>query len=727
MSAYYPPIENLQKFNTIVFREAQTSLSAQYLEFPQAQGDETFDNHNLIFSNSGIISQSGTGTNALKATTLSGALTCNSTADFNGAITSQAITQDANYDLTQSGTGIVSQSGTGTNALKATTLSGALTCNSTADFNGAITSQAITQDANYNLTQSGTGIVSQSGTGFNELKNTNITSYVNSPAFYSNPLSSATYTSAVSEITYNSANYGTNILYMSLDIPAYYKDNTITVSTPVSLSQSATVVSTSSPNYTSAGDNQSVDGGTAVSVLCATYTIDKYFTGSVRFQTPISIVGSETFTSVTPPSPTYSRTFVLSAYSFDVYKDAVFFGNYTANLVTNTAGSLTKTQTYTPTLSSTFYLNQFYSDFYCDITPTNQSTSSTYTVYFKATLTRSITVVGCNVSVLLFAIVANTIVSTRLIVGLSPVTATADGTAYTAVSNTNTITPNNWFLQQQITTPTIYVYKDAVLFNSYTPSFTGVIGNYTKTITGSTAGSESSKIFFGNYYFSFIPTYTDTTTVYTIYYNGSVNYTYTFNNRYFTTESKNILINSSSAYNTLTLASYSGSSVSTGFVAGNFNAVFTNSTTGSVISNSQICNDITTNDITTTNITTTKLNTKEIYFKRSSQISSTSSSHYILGNDAASTISCFYFVTDPLNSYIDLTELGADYDGFICYIRTVFGGAIKNYYTGSGVDYYNVTGSSPSPDSRSAENQTFVYFHSPVITGYPTWYMINNV
>ena len=60
---------------------------------------DLLSNANLTQAGTGIISQAGTGTNAMKA-----------------------ITMNANTNLTQSGTGIVTQSGTGTNTMKAITM-----------------------------------------------------------------------------------------------------------------------------------------------------------------------------------------------------------------------------------------------------------------------------------------------------------------------------------------------------------------------------------------------------------------------------------------------------------------------------------------------------------------------------------------------------------------------------------------------------------------------------
>jgi hypothetical protein len=96
----------------------------------QIGGNTTFTSgSNIIQSGSGIISQSGSGVNSMKAITLQGS-----------------------DNFTQSGSGIISQSGSGVNAMK-----------------------SITLNTNDTLTQSGSGIISQAGTGTNTLKQTLVT------------------------------------------------------------------------------------------------------------------------------------------------------------------------------------------------------------------------------------------------------------------------------------------------------------------------------------------------------------------------------------------------------------------------------------------------------------------------------------------------------------------------------------------------------------------------
>lgn len=65
-----------------------------------------------------------------------------------------AITMNANTNLTQAGTGIVSQSGTGTNALKNTSITGTLAVSSTSTFTGNVTCNGtLTMGANRSITQ----------------------------------------------------------------------------------------------------------------------------------------------------------------------------------------------------------------------------------------------------------------------------------------------------------------------------------------------------------------------------------------------------------------------------------------------------------------------------------------------------------------------------------------------------------------------------------------------
>jgi hypothetical protein len=135
------------------------------------------------------------------------------------------ITMNTNAVLIQSGTGNITQSGTGTNTLKAITM---LAGNNLIQTGGSIIDQSsstggtnimkdITMNANCNLLQSGIGVITQSGTGTNDLKGTtfsgNNTHYngsaiiqCNSENAVSTSLSQATVTSYIIENNYSSSN-----------------------------------------------------------------------------------------------------------------------------------------------------------------------------------------------------------------------------------------------------------------------------------------------------------------------------------------------------------------------------------------------------------------------------------------------------------------------------------------------------------------------------------------
>jgi len=179
-------------------------------------------NFNLNQSGTGIISQTGTGTNAFKDSTIPN-LTVNTTLDVNGATTCRAITQDANFNLNQSGTGIISQTGTGTNAFKDSTIPN-LTVNTTLDVNGATTCRAITQDANFNLNQSGTGIISQLGTGTNLFKATTISGALSATT---GDFNSITTGAIVMDIDTNITQSGTGIISQTGTGTNAFKDSTI--------------------------------------------------------------------------------------------------------------------------------------------------------------------------------------------------------------------------------------------------------------------------------------------------------------------------------------------------------------------------------------------------------------------------------------------------------------------------------------------------------------------
>jgi hypothetical protein len=154
-------------------------------------------NRNLTQSGTGIVNQTGTGTNAMKAITL-----------------------NTGNNLSQSGTGIISQSGSGVNDMKAITLQGG--DNFTQSGSGIISQsgsgvnamKSITLNTNDTFTQSGSGIISQSGTGTNALKATSITGvlgitgYANVRTTLDSLTASAT---ATTGITYNATTDTTTI------------------------------------------------------------------------------------------------------------------------------------------------------------------------------------------------------------------------------------------------------------------------------------------------------------------------------------------------------------------------------------------------------------------------------------------------------------------------------------------------------------------------------------
>lgn len=158
--------ESVNPNNQMVFNTADgAGVSAQSFLNSIATTTITSTNINLngavatttndITQTTGIISQSGAGTNLMKAITL-----------------------NINTDLSLSGSGKINQIGTGVNAMGAITMNsdtditqqgiGKIVQSSTAGINSM---GAITLNANANLTMSGTGIVSQGGSGVNLMKN----------------------------------------------------------------------------------------------------------------------------------------------------------------------------------------------------------------------------------------------------------------------------------------------------------------------------------------------------------------------------------------------------------------------------------------------------------------------------------------------------------------------------------------------------------------------------
>jgi len=140
-----------------------------------------------------IITQSGTGTNTLKNTNITGNLSVSGTVTYdvvdidceNLIVQNDASLNNVNIigniiqtgvgtntlknttigTITQSGTNIITQSGTGNNTLKNTTI-GTITQTDT----NIITQSGTGNNTLKNITQSGTNIISQSGTGNNLLK-----------------------------------------------------------------------------------------------------------------------------------------------------------------------------------------------------------------------------------------------------------------------------------------------------------------------------------------------------------------------------------------------------------------------------------------------------------------------------------------------------------------------------------------------------------------------------
>ncbi len=146
-------------------------------------------NSNLIQSGTGIISQLGTGTNALKQTAITTSFAAggvNSSFDVTNSTNTNAIYFVLNpgagsyNSLTQAGDIVFLASGAAQNAKNLTITTwtsagaGIRLTSSTLRLAGAASMDAITQTANASLTQSGTGIISQTGTGTNALKATDI-------------------------------------------------------------------------------------------------------------------------------------------------------------------------------------------------------------------------------------------------------------------------------------------------------------------------------------------------------------------------------------------------------------------------------------------------------------------------------------------------------------------------------------------------------------------------
>jgi hypothetical protein len=150
----------------------------------EMRGITMYADQNLTQSGTGIISQSGTGTNILKFTNflndvdISGNLTVDGALNASSVTIINSVNLGPNADVIFSGTGKINQSSsTGVNSMGAITMnsntdliqlgSGKITQSATAGTN---TMGAITMNSNATLTQSGTGVISQNGTGINTMK-----------------------------------------------------------------------------------------------------------------------------------------------------------------------------------------------------------------------------------------------------------------------------------------------------------------------------------------------------------------------------------------------------------------------------------------------------------------------------------------------------------------------------------------------------------------------------
>jgi hypothetical protein len=565
---------------------------------------------------------------------------------------------------------------------------------------------------------------------------------ITNPAFYTNPLT--TITPTFSETTYSSGNWNTDINFLSLTVPAYNK-KTLNLYTRIAFNQTSTIATTT---YTPSSAGSNVGVGTSntasfpVSAIFYTFTIGKGYAGTTRIKTPISYMFSSTYQALNVISPSYSLTLAISSYVFKVYKDGVLWNTYTALLDTNSAGSLTKSYQFNPPLTpstATTEVSIFASDFYCDMVFDNQQTNATYEVYFEATFTSVRTFNNATTTTYASTVYINTTQSTASYTGTAPLSSATAGTAYSAVNYTNTPSASPAVdFSTQFNIPTWNVYKNGVFYTTLTPSVylpttSPIIQPYNSYVVG----SQVFKLYFCNLYITgFTTDYTIYDDVYDFYYNGNFTTTLASYNLQTNSLVYQILINATSIYSTYTNCFPAGGS---GFPSGNttnqLQQNLLNDTTTTLVSNNQICNDITCdNNITCGNRVNAlygqfnSLTCRQFFFNYGT-IDSTSGSHYVLGNQAGFTTSCFYIIYNNATQYIDLTELGEDYDGMVFHIRSRYS-ITKNYYSGSGAYgtiYFNLTGGSASPDSRSAYNQTFIYFHNPTPDFYPTWYMINNV
>ena len=149
---------------------------------------------------------------------------------------------------------------------------------------------------------------------------------------------------------------------------------------------------------TSAGSN--ITGVDNTNVLVYTLVVPASYSNTIQFKTPISANLSVTLIATNPATiSSYSIDITFSNYIFEIFKDGVSW------LVVNPAlqdgtSALTKTYNESTSFSSpkTSTAESFNSDFYCNFTPTNQGSSSTYTVYFRGLVTLSAPYSVVNIS-----------------------------------------------------------------------------------------------------------------------------------------------------------------------------------------------------------------------------------------------------------------------------------------------------------------------------------------
>ena len=154
--------ENQNNSGSIVLKTYLASVLKEYKFDPFAL--TLPGSANLLQTISGIISQTGSGSNTLKA-----------------------INMQIDNNLSQSGTGIISQTGTGSNTLKAINMVAGTNITQTttsiidqsSSTGGINLLKSITMNAAANFLQSTTGVITQTGTGSNTLKAINMVAGTN--------------------------------------------------------------------------------------------------------------------------------------------------------------------------------------------------------------------------------------------------------------------------------------------------------------------------------------------------------------------------------------------------------------------------------------------------------------------------------------------------------------------------------------------------------------------